>query len=150
MGTGSGGRLRICAVSSLGDAQPGAVGGAQRRLVLRARRRLQQQRDQQLGLGPALLLHGDAWSRSRSAISTLSTTGSRRGSRTTVSRRARSGRSKLSLLDGDSGLARTRALPRTGHLVRDLGDGRPTMTDRVAVRVRRIGSARAPSHPERK
>jgi hypothetical protein len=59
-------------------------------------------------------------------------------------------RRKPSLLDGYSGLARTRALPRTGHLVRDLGDGQPTMTDRVAARVRRIGSARAPSPPERK
>ena len=59
-------------------------------------------------------------------------------------------RRKPSLLDGYSGLARTRALPRTGHLVRDLGDGQPTMTDRVAARVRRIGSARALSPPERK
>jgi len=59
-------------------------------------------------------------------------------------------RRKPSLLDGYSGLARTRALPRAGHLVRDLGDGQPTMTDRVAARVRRIGSARAPSPPERK
>jgi phage terminase small subunit len=42
------------------------------------------------------------------------------------------------------------ALPHTGHLVRELGDGQPTMTDRVAARVPRIGSARAPSTPERK
>ena len=40
--------------------------------------------------------------------------------------------------------------PRTGHLVRDLGDSQPTMTDRVAARVCRIRSARAPSPQERK
>ncbi len=59
----------------LGDAQPGAVGGAQRRLVLRAR----------------------ADCSSSVTSSTLSTTGSRRGSRTTVSRRARSGRSSVTV-----------------------------------------------------
>jgi hypothetical protein len=44
----------------LGDAQPGAVGGAQRRLVLRARRRLEQKRDlldAQHGRQPARLAH---------------------------------------------------------------------------------------------
>jgi hypothetical protein len=59
----------------LGDAQPGAVRGGERRPVL----------------GPDA-----AWSRSATS-STLSTAGSRRGSCTTVSRRARSGRSSVTV-----------------------------------------------------
>jgi hypothetical protein len=59
----------------LGDAQPGAVRRAECRLYF----------------GP-----GAAWSSSVTS-STLSTTGSRRGWRTTVSRRARSGRSSITV-----------------------------------------------------
>ena len=57
------------------DAQSSAIGGGECRLVLRPRRRLEQQRD----------------------LFDAEHAGSRRGSRTTVSRRARSGRSSVTV-----------------------------------------------------
>jgi hypothetical protein len=59
----------------LGDTQPGAISRGESRLVLRPRRRIEQQRD----------------------LSVLSTAGSLRGWRTTVRRRARSGRSSVTV-----------------------------------------------------